>query len=70
MFPPDREDPAVLGEGGLYAFTVVGREVVAPGQYGEQTQTSVTVVVTDRDDELPVFNRKEVTVPVPEDVGK
>ena len=38
-------------------------------QYGEETRTSVTIVVTDIDDELPEFNRQSVTVPVPEDVG-
>ena len=37
--------------------------------YGEETRTSVTIVVTDIDDELPVFNRESITVPVPEDVG-
>ena len=38
--------------------------------YGEETTTSVTIVVTDIDDELPVFNRNSFTVPVPEDVGR
>ena len=39
------------------------------GQVGEETKTSVTLVVTDVNDELPEFNRAAVTVPVPEDVG-
>ena len=30
----------------------------------------MTIVVTDIDDELPVFSRSESSVPVPEDVGK
>ena len=48
------------------------REVIdeAGPIYGEETTTSVTIVVTDIDDELPVFNRNTFTVPVPEDVGK
>ena len=32
--------------------------------------TGVTVVITDIDDELPVFSKSEVSVPVPEDVGR
>ena len=47
----------------------MAREVISDGVYGEETSTSVTIVVTDIDDELPVFNRNSVTVPVPEDVG-
>ena len=61
--------------------------MITPGQFGEETRTSVTLVVsypnihldtmttipilqvTDVNDELPVFNRASVTVPVPEDVG-
>ena len=68
----DREHADVLKEGGLYAFTVRAREVVDESGpiYGEETTTSVTIVVTDIDDELPVFNRNSFTVPVPEDVGK
>jgi len=67
----DREHPEVLKEGGLYAFQVRAREVVDESGpvYGEETTTSVTIVVTDIDDELPVFNRNSFTVPVPEDVG-
>ena len=67
----DREHPDILKEGGLYTFKIRAREVVDPGSglYGEETTTSVTVVVTDVDDELPVFNRNSFTVPVPEDVG-
>jgi len=67
----DREHADVLKEGGLYAFTVRAREVVDESGpiYGEETTTSVTIVVTDIDDELPVFNRNSFTVPVPEDVG-
>jgi len=67
----DREHPEVLKEGGLYAFQVRAREVIdeAGPIYGEETTTSVTIVVTDIDDELPVFNRNTFTVPVPEDVG-
>jgi len=67
----DREHPEVLKEGGLYAFLVRAREVIDElgPVYGEETTTSVTIVVTDIDDELPVFNRNSFTVPVPEDVG-
>jgi hypothetical protein len=49
---------------------MVVREVLADGGYGEETTTAVTVVITDIDDELPVFSRDKVAVPVPEDIGK
>jgi len=67
----DREHPDVLKEGGLYAFQIKAREVIDESGpiFGEETTTSVTIVVTDVDDELPVFNRNSFTVPVPEDVG-
>ena len=65
----NREHPEILKEGGLYAFKIRAREIIGPGQFGEETTTSVTIVVTDVDDELPIFNRNSFTVPVPEDVG-
>jgi hypothetical protein len=40
------------------------------GEYGEETVTTVTIVITDIDDELPIFSRDKVAVPVPEDIGK
>ena len=59
-----------MKEGGLYASLVRALEVVDESGpiYGEETTTIVTIVVTDIDDEIPVFNRNSFTVPVPEDV--
>ena len=65
----NREHPEIQKEGGLYAFKIRAREIIGPDNYGEETTTSVTIVVTDVDDELPLFNRNSFTVPVPEDVG-
>lgn len=65
----DRENREILNEGGLYAFKVVAKEMKSDGSYGEQTETSVTIVVTDIDDELPVFNRAAQKVAVPENIG-
>ena len=50
---------------------IVAKELIAEGQYGEETETSVTIVVTDIDDELPVFNREaeKTVLAVPEDIG-
>ena len=39
-------------------------------EYGEETHTTVTIVITDIDDEVPVFSRDKVAVPVPEDIGE
>jgi len=50
---------------------MVVRELVnEEGEYGEETVTTVTIVITDIDDELPVFSRDKVAVPVPEDIGE
>lgn len=67
----DREKEVILSEGGLYAFQIVAREVLpgGGGAYGDSVSTNVTIVVTDQNDEIPVFNRDEFTVAVPEDVG-
>ena len=40
------------------------------GTVGEKVVTNVTVVVTDEDDQLPVFNKKQFLVFIPEDIGK
>jgi hypothetical protein len=39
------------------------------GKYGDGATTRVTIVITDVNDELPVFSRDKVSVPIPEDVG-
>jgi hypothetical protein len=67
----DRELPAILAEGGLYAFQIRAREILEDGfNFGDQAVTNVTIVITDVNDLIPTFNRDNFTVAVPEDVGK
>ena len=40
------------------------------GAVGEKVVTDVTVVVTDEDDQLPVFNKNQFLVFIPEDIGE
>lgn len=60
----DREDPLILNNGGLYTFSVRAQE-----QGGEAAVSQVTVVVTDVDDQRPVFSRDQISIMVPEDIA-
>ncbi|XP_064094597.1 protocadherin Fat 1-like [Macrobrachium nipponense] len=60
----DREDPLILDNGGLYTFSVRAQE-----KGGQATVSQVTVVVTDVDDQRPVFSENEIQVTVPEDIA-
>lgn len=60
----DREDPLILNNGGLYTFSIRAQE-----KGGQATVSQVTVVVTDIDDQRPVFSENEIHVTVPEDIA-
>lgn len=60
----DREDPLILNNGGLYTFSVQAQE-----KGGEAAVSQVTVVVTDVDDQRPVFSQDEISISVPEDIA-
>ena len=64
----DREEEQILRDGGLYAFQIRAKEIQGQEQ-DSVTVANVTIVVTDVDDQLPVFNRRNFTVPVSEEVG-
>ncbi|XP_043197440.1 cadherin-23-like [Amphibalanus amphitrite] len=65
----DRENPDILRNVGLYQFHLEAEEVVPEGGVGEKVVTNVTVVVTDEDDQLPVFNKNQFLVFIPEDTA-
>ncbi|KAF0300496.1 Cadherin-23 [Amphibalanus amphitrite] len=65
----DRENPDILRNVGLYQFRLEAEEVVPEGGVGEKVVTNVTVVVTDEDDQLPVFNKNQFLVFIPEDTA-
>ncbi|KAK3854952.1 hypothetical protein Pcinc_038614 [Petrolisthes cinctipes] len=60
----DRENPIILNNGGLYTFYIRAQE-----EDGEAALTQVTVVVTDVDDQRPVFSDDHIDVQVPEDIA-
>ncbi|KAK4297363.1 hypothetical protein Pmani_030214 [Petrolisthes manimaculis] len=60
----DRENPIILNNGGLYTFYIRAQE-----EDGESAVSQVTVVVTDVDDQRPVFSHDHIHVQVPEDIA-
>lgn len=60
----DRENPIILNNGGLYTFYIRAQE-----EAGEAAVAQVTVVVTDVDDQRPVFSHDHINVQVPEDIA-
>ncbi|XP_050735767.1 cadherin-23-like [Eriocheir sinensis] len=63
----NRENPLILNNGGLYTFSIRAQE---EGKGQTQTAVSqVTVVVTDVDDQKPVFTEDAIAVQVPEDIA-
>ncbi|XP_059471449.1 cadherin-23 [Neocloeon triangulifer] len=68
--PLDRENPAVLENGGIYTFNVTASEVGNFDLIGDSTSTQVMIVVTDVDDHLPKFNKDISVIQVSEDIRK
>lgn len=66
----DREDPRILQNGGIYTFQVKATELIN-NEIPTDTATSiVTIVVTDMDDLVPVFNEKYFNISISEDIGR
>ncbi|KAK8401064.1 hypothetical protein O3P69_002684 [Scylla paramamosain] len=60
----NRENPLILNNGGLYTFSIRAQEEGA-----QAAVSQVTVVVTDVDDQKPVFSQESIAVQVPEDIA-
>lgn len=66
----DREDPMILQSGGVYTFNVTAIELIDDGVYGDSTSTQVTIILTDVEDNIPAFNKKEYQANIPENLEK
>ncbi|CAB0037958.1 unnamed protein product [Trichogramma brassicae] len=65
----DREDEAILQNGGVYGFEIRATELLDGELTDDQALATVTLVVTDVDDMVPSFNEDRFVVAVSEDIG-
>lgn len=68
--PVDRENNAILDNGGLYTFQIKAIEIVDGEPVGDSVVTNITIVVGDMNDQEPVFNQHEFNITIPEDIGE
>lgn len=66
----DREDPKILQNGGIYTFQVKATELINNEIPADTATSIVTIVVTDVDDLVPVFNENSFRIKISEDIGK
>lgn len=66
--PLDRENPMVLRNGGVYAFSVRATEIMKDGSSGDSTTSQITIVVKDVDDNFPEFNQNNFNISIPENL--
>ncbi|XP_076753802.1 cadherin 74A [Xylocopa sonorina] len=66
----DREDPRILQNGGIYTFLVKATELINNEIPADSATSIVTIVVTDVDDLMPVFNEKYFNITISEDIGR
>ncbi|XP_033335314.2 cadherin 74A [Megalopta genalis] len=65
----DREDPKILQNGGIYTFQVKATELINNEIPADTATSIITIVVTDVDDQMPVFNENVFDVMISEDIG-
>ncbi|XP_033608058.1 cadherin-87A, partial [Cryptotermes secundus] len=65
----DREHPDILQNGGIYSFSIKATELINNELPGDTTTSQVTIVITDIDDQTPVFNENNFHINVSEDIG-
>ncbi|XP_034183183.2 cadherin 74A [Osmia lignaria lignaria] len=66
----DREDPRILQNGGIYTFQVKATELINNEIPADTATSIVTIVVTDVDDLVPVFNQNYFNISISEDIGR
>lgn len=66
----DREDTSIIQNGGIYTFNVTAIEIANNRTTEDLARTQVTVVLIDEDDNLPTFNKQELTITIPENLEK
>ncbi|KAJ9576330.1 hypothetical protein L9F63_006830, partial [Diploptera punctata] len=65
----DREHPDILQNGGIYAFSIKATELINNELPGDTATSQVTIVITDVDDQIPIFNEDYFRINVSEDIG-
>lgn len=65
----DREDPRILQNGGIYTFKVKATEMINNEIPADTATSIITIVVTDMDDLVPVFNEEFFSIKISEDIG-
>lgn len=68
--PIDREDKEIQQNGGVYTFNVRATELINDELPGDSSVTQVTIVVSDVDDNLPLFNNRQFEISVPENLER
>lgn len=68
--PIDREHRDLMLSGGIYTFKVRATELINGELPAEWSESDVTIVVTDVDDQVPEFNEDYFHINVSEDIGK
>lgn len=66
--PIDRERPEILENAGVYSFDIRASEMNEVGEEVDFSTTQVTLVVTDADDNIPVFNMDFYNISIPENL--
>ncbi|XP_026826101.1 cadherin EGF LAG seven-pass G-type receptor 2 isoform X2 [Ooceraea biroi] len=66
----DRENPKILQNGGIYTFQVRATELINNEIPADTATSAITIVVTDVDDLVPVFNEDYFSIRISEDIGK
>lgn len=67
--PIDRERPEILENAGVYTFDLRASELDEKGEEVDFSITQVTLVVTDIDDNIPLFNEDFFNISIPENLG-
>ncbi|KAG6439028.1 hypothetical protein O3G_MSEX000422, partial [Manduca sexta] len=66
--PLDRESDVVMQNGGVYSFFIKATELINNEVPSDYTVTPITIIVTDVDDHVPVFNKKVFDISIPENI--
>ncbi|XP_053602394.1 cadherin-87A [Plodia interpunctella] len=66
--PIDRESETVMQNGGVYSFFIRATELINNELPSDFTVTPVTIIVTDVDDHVPVFNKDVFDISIPENI--
>lgn len=66
--PLDRENAEILQNGGVYSFTVRATELINNEVPGDSATSQITIVVSDVDDHIPMFNQQEFKIPLTENL--